>query len=176
MVRIIHKVILNPSMMLLTDGIRSNKKKMLLPTFSKWTYVWDNGITIKLFIKFLKERHILHRLYGKEYSDSVYSVDTFSYYPSLTSIPSLYIRFGANQENKGNYRITSKEDLIESQIWKFYILEHLDEYPAHCRYEINKYIRERIASNGWRGSEKVRELMEEHEIKIKCLGYDGIDY
>lgn len=141
---------------------------MLLPTFSKWTDVWDNGVTIKLFIKFLKERHILHRLYGREYHYSVYSVERFRYYPSVCGIPSLYIKFGADQAKKVElYGASCNEDLVESQLWKFYILKHLNKYPAHCRYEINNYVRERIASNGWRGSEKVRELMEEHGIEIR---------
>lgn len=149
-------------------GIKSNKKKILLPTFSKWTDIWDNGVTIKLFVKFLKERHILHRLYGKGYRDSVYSVVTFSYYPSACAISSLYIKFGVDQAKKDErYGIPCKEDLVESQMWKFYILEHLNKYPIERRYEVEKCVREKIASNGWRGSEKVRELMEAHGIEIR---------
>jgi len=151
--------------------MRTDKdKKHFLISFGTWSDKWDNGVTIKLFVKFLKKKHVMHRLYAKLMVDSVYQLRNriLTCYPSVYAIPSLYIRYCIDEKRaRGkNDGIPTKEDLVESQLWKFYILKHIDKYPSDLRNGVKNVVKEKLESNGTRGSDKIKHLMEKHGIKI----------
>ena len=146
-------------------------KKHFLTSFGTWSDKWDNGVTVKLFAKFLKKKHVMHRLYAKLMEDSVYQLRNrihITSYPSVYAIPSLYIRYGideiARDKNDG---IPTNEDLVESQLWKFYILKHIDDYPSDLRNGVKNVVKEKLESNGTRGSDKIKHLMEKYGIKVE---------
>ena len=97
--------------------------------------IWDCGFTMNLFIRFLKKHHLVHKLYGKNCvsnDDSIFVLRylgnkmTKQYYPSSDDARRLYVRSLCRRK-------VYDEDLMLSQLWKFELLKHLDEYAVIFR-------------------------------------------
>ena len=136
-----------------------------------WDKKWDKGLTIQLFIKFLKQYKCLHNFYGymSDYERSAKYVPYhyFFYYPSHFGIGRLFIMYGINKKESSKNGLASKKDLLLSQLWKFYLLERLDKYPEEYRKDIEKHLRQQLKDNGIRGSEELKQLFQKHHIIIK---------
>lgn len=59
-----------------------------------------------------------------------------------------------------------------SQLWRFYLLEHVDELDftngAYDKDNFTKSIKSSIRSNGDRNSEEIRKLIKKHGI-YECI-------
>lgn len=85
------------------------------------------------------------------------------YYPSINNIGRTYIRW------IGNHASTSieQEDLVLSQLWKFYVLERIDMYGDNVerKREIEKHLKHQLECNGLRGNEEIKKLFEKYNLK-----------
>ena len=143
-------------------------------TCKKWKNEWDKGLTLKLFIEFLKQHKCVHNLYGYLSSHghytsgyNLFTLDNFSY-PIYSNVGRMFIKYGKNTiQCEKNGAVPVKKDLILSQFWKFYVLERLDKYPKDARRGIRVYLREQLENNGVRGNQELEQLFEKYQIKIK---------
>ena len=127
--------------------------------------VWDDGLTLKLLVKFLKEHKLMHRVYTNVFKLLPNYYWNELYYPNPFGIGGFFLRYGKDirsyQENGG---IPIMNDLVLSQLWKFYVLERIDMYPQPHRSELKKALTFQIRNNGYRGDEEVKRLFEIHHL------------
>ena len=113
---------------------------------------------LPLFFRFVKEHKMMTDLYGyisfkKHGMFFMYSKLGF---PSLV-IDKLDFAFGD--------KIGYKKALVLSQLWRFYILEHINEMPhsIHQSFLLSDTIKE-IKSNGTIGDEKLKQLFKKYKL------------
>lgn len=108
---------------------------------------------LKLFLRFVKERGLIKQLYNRiaRWHGQFY---VYSYL-RCTSLAFDNLDFGLER-----YKL-----LVLSQLWRFYILEHIDELPAsiHQRLLLSDTIKE-IKANGDRSNGELKELFKKHNI------------
>ena len=119
--------------------------------------IWDDGVVIKLFIQFLKKYHRMHNLYGN-------SSRLVMTYPLMWDMGHLFIRYGKSKESLKT-RVARQEDLVLSQLWRFYLLERINQFPIKNQQIIESILKDSILHNGYRGSEEVKKLFVEHNLK-----------
>jgi hypothetical protein len=87
------------------------------------------------------------------------------YYPNNFGVGGFFLRYGKDirkcQENGG---IPIMDDLVLSQLWKFYVLERIDMYPQTHRSELLGALTFQIKNNGYRGDKEVKRLFEIHNL------------
>lgn len=124
---------------------------------TEYDYNWDNGLTQKLFIKFLKKYGLM---------DALYAIKGFGYKlrpVSIRMITDYFIDVFPHVEDEHYFRC-SYGRLQLSQLWRFFLLEHVDEYHEKDRKNIKSYITSGLSNNGYRGSKEVRELFKKYNI------------
>jgi hypothetical protein len=130
--------------------------------------VWDDGVVIKLFIQFLKKHHCMHNLYGTLSRRGLLSNDKLTMimaYPSIGDMGLLFLRY-AKKENLKTGEI-KQGDLVLSQLWKFYLLERINQFPIQTQQFIESILKGSILNNGYRDSEEVKKLFVEHNFKSR---------
>jgi hypothetical protein len=130
--------------------------------------VWDDGVVIKLFIQFLKKHHCMHNLYGTLSRRGLLSNDKLTIvmtYPLMGNMGLLFIGYGKKESPKT--REIKQEDLVLSQLWKFYLLERINQFPIKNQQIIENILKNDIMNNGYRGSEKIKKLFVEHNLKSR---------
>ena len=84
------------------------------------------------------------------------------YYPSINNIGRTYIRW------VGYYASAhiEQEDLVLSQLWKFYVLERIDMYgdDVYRKREIEKHLKHQLECNGFRDNEEIKKLFEKYNL------------
>ena len=130
--------------------------------------IWDDGLTIKLLIKFMKEHHCIHRIYTRTFKLLPIYYWNELYYPNIYSVGRFFLTYGKDirrcQENGG---VPIIDDLVLSQLWKFYVLERIEMYPQQHRTELKGVLTAQIKNNGYRGDEEVKRLFEIHNLRSK---------
>ena len=138
----IRKVILNHSMSYL---IR-NKKDIKLNLGDEEL----NHFAIKLMVQFCKKYNLIHRLYLSS-TRIVYNLNNFT-------------DFAYNLTYFNGTR-TSLKDLQLFQLWRFFVLEALEnnhKYNAKRLIDRFKYV---IEANGFRESEEIEKLFMKHNLR-----------
>lgn len=126
--------------------------------------IWDDGLTLKLLVKFLKEHKLMHRVYTKVFKLLPEYYWQGLYYPTTFSVGGFFLRYGKDiEKNLDNEPFM--EDLVISQLWKFYVLERIDMYPQIHRNKLLGALTFQIRNNGYRGDEEVKRLFEIHNLK-----------
>jgi hypothetical protein len=69
----------------------------------------------------------------------------------------------ATSKKKGS--LLEQDDLALSQLWRFYILENISEFPIGFKDTLVKRLKQTISLNGKRNSKEVEELMKKYDIK-----------
>ena len=132
-----------------------------------WNEEWDNGLTLKLFVKFLKKHHCLQNFYGYIHRNGDDFLDGGFLYPPMSHIPDMFMSYGKNYKGCiANGFISIKKDLILSQLWRFYVLGRIDKYPERSKEKIKEFLIGRIEYNGVRDNKKLKRLFNEYNIKI----------
>ena len=130
--------------------------------------IWDDGLTLKLLVKFMKEHHCMHRIYTRTFKLLPRYYWSKLYYPMTYNVGGFFLRYGKDirrcQENEG---MTIVDDLVLSQLWKFYVLERIEMYPQPYRTELKETLTFQIRNNGYRGDEEVKRLFEIHNLRSK---------
>ena len=133
-----------------------------------WESVWDNGLTIRLLMKFLKKHGIAHRIYEQfcEQSKNKHNLWFWSgVYPSIYSVGGVYLAFACPTKIGERY---PQKDLVLAQLWRFEVIANIEEYKHICpSHSIDLYnsIKSAIILNGNRGSEEVKTLFEKYNFK-----------
>lgn len=135
----------------------------------KFECKWDKGVTIKFFIKFLKANNCMPNLY--EWMSTLQLGQNNSYYsfiyPMPTTIGRLYINYGLNKKRiRKNEPFMPLDDLILSQLWKFYVLERIEMYPQTWQSTIIRNLKNQITSNGCRDDYKLKKLFKKHGLAL----------
>lgn len=131
--------------------------------------VWDDGVVIKLFIQFLKKHHCMHNLYGNLSRFGLLSNDKLTMimrYPLLGDMGVLFIRYGKSKESLKT-GVARQEDLVLSQLWKFYLLERINQFPIKIQQDVENILKYDIMNNGYRGNEEIKKLFVEHNLKSR---------
>lgn len=139
---------------------------MIYISQKKWNKEWDNGLTMKLFIEFLKKHNCVQNFYGymTTYRD-------WFIYPNCSNIGRMFIKFGKSiEEGKKNDGIIRQKDLQLSQLWKFYLLERLEKFPENNRKTIKLTLEEQLEINGIRKSQEIKDLFVKHGFKSRKSG------
>ena len=124
---------------------------------TKYDYNWDNGLTQKLFIKFLKKYGLMDALYA------IRGIG-YTFRPlSIRRMGDFFIEVFETFEDERYFRC-SYNRLQLSQLWRFYLLENVDEYPNRDRDLMRSTITSSISNNGYRESKEIRELFEKYNI------------
>ena len=117
----------------------------------------------RLFYKFLKEHKIFNRVYrasSKELGNYPPTLDRVAKH-DITDMWLDYADYLA-KDKSSIYRLQM------SQLWRFYLLEHVDELDfsngAYNKDNFTKSIKSSIRSNGDRKSEEIRKLIKEYKI------------
>ena len=124
---------------------------------TKYDYNWDNELTQKLFVKFLKKYGLMDALYA------IRGIG-YTFRPlSIRRIGDFFIEVFETPEDERYFRC-SYNRLQLSQLWRFYLLENVDEYPNRDRDLMRSTITSSISNNGYRESKEIRELFEKYNI------------
>ena len=124
---------------------------------TKYNCNWDNGLTQKLFVKFLKKYGLMDALYA------IRGIG-YTFRPlSIRRIGDFFIEVFETFEDERYFRC-SYNRLQLSQLWRFYLLENVDEYPNRDRDLMRSTITSSISHNGYRESKEIRELFEKYNI------------
>ena len=124
---------------------------------TKYDYNWDNGLTQKLFIKFLKKYGLMDALYA------IRGIG-YTFRPlSIRRMGDFFIEVFETFEDERYFRC-SYNRLQLSQLWRFYLLENVDEYPNRDRDLMRSTITSSISNNGYRESKEIRELFKKYNI------------
>jgi hypothetical protein len=141
---------------------------MIYISQEKWNKEWDNGLTMKLFIEFLKKHNCVQNFYGYM---TTYRRDLFSY-PNCSNIGRMFIKFGKSiEEDKKNGDIICLKHLQLSQLWKFYLLERLEKFPENNRKTIKLHLEEQIERNGIRNSQEIKGLFVKYGLVTRKSGH-----
>jgi hypothetical protein len=84
--------------------------------------IWDDGLTIKLLVKFMKEHHCMHRIYTRVFKLLPRYYWSELYYPSIYSVGGFFLRYGKDIRSYQEKGMPIMDDLVLSQLWKFYVL------------------------------------------------------
>ena len=127
-----------------------------------WNEEWDKGLTLKLFVKFLKKHHYLQNFYGY-----IHRKNCGFLYPPISHIPDMFMSYGKNYKGfVANGFISIKKDLVLSQLWRFYVLRRIDKYPERSREKIKEFLIGRIKYNGVRDDGRLKRLFNKYNIEI----------
>lgn len=126
---------------------------------TEYDYNWDNGLTQKLFVKFLKKYGLM---------DALYAIKGIGYTfrpLSIRRISDFFIDVFESTDDEYYFRC-SYNRLQLSQLWRFYLLENVDKYPYPNgdRYLMKNDITSSISHNGYRESKEIRELFKKYNI------------
>ena len=118
-------------------------------------------IAIKLLINFLKEHNEMGLLYGLAYYRNYEGLVSkiFSH-----SIGDKYIDLCYERKKVTHSNAIEQFYLIQSQLWRFYILDHIDAFPMDKQGEILETVRYSLTCNGTRGVKELDILFEKHKI------------
>jgi len=111
-----------------------------------------------MLVKFLKQERLMYTININPYRFRFITDRGF-----ISSLIDFYIGSVI-----GSYKLT-KEHLIYSQFWRFYLLEHFQEikFPPNFNLDWGKNeIKQTIYYNGTYDNEKLRELFKKHKIKL----------
>jgi len=132
----------------------------------KWKgTIWDKGITIKLLVKFMKEHHLMHQAYLRANRFLPIELQEQLYYPPIDAVGKLFLKYGKNTRKSVGNGIPCQEDLVLSQLWKFYVLERISQYPQKYQKSLIESLRFHLLNNGTRGSKEVEKLFKIHRIE-----------
>lgn len=125
--------------------------------------------THKLFNSFLKK----HKLFGRYFynyffyrNDMSLELTSFSTNEFIPGRLALYFLLNAKDFKYyyANKYSISDEDLVLSQLWRFYLLENLDMFPISLRASIKANLRKTILGNGTRRNEEIINLMKKYDL------------
>ena len=118
---------------------------------------------VRLFYKFLKEHKMFNRVYrasSKEYGTNPPTLERAAKH-GITDMWLDYADYLA-KDKSSIYRLQM------SQLWRFYLLEHVDELDfangAFDKDKFTKSVKSSIRSNGDRNSEEIKGLIKKHGI------------
>lgn len=89
------------------------------------------------------------------------------HYPCLEAVGKLFLRYGKNARKSVGGGIPCQEDLALSQLWKFYVLERISQYPQKYQKSLIESLRIHLRNNGTRDSKEVEKLFKIHRIEYK---------
>ena len=112
----------------------------------------DKETCKKLLIQFLKMHHLMHYIYNYERKAII---------PTKGKIS---LRFADAFIDRTIDQILPMYDLQMSQLWRFYLLEHLDLFKPSNQAFLEMDIRSCLANNGTRKSKELEELFKKHGI------------
>ena len=123
---------------------------------------WDNGLTIILFVNFLKAHHCMHRIYGK-------SCDLKSIQPlSPSQVGRLFLKYGCDDVYRHSHNgFYPQQDLILSQMWRFYVLENIEKFSIKGKAQLLESLNFQIRQNGDRRNEELKRLFIKHKRKLR---------
>ena len=106
----------------------------------------DKEICKKLLVKFLKLRGLTIYMYRRVDipCEKIFSMPTDAFYKLRT------------------LGVMTEFELQVSQLWRFYLLEHLDCFRKDIREALEKDIKYALVSNGYRDSQEVKDLFKKH--------------
>ena len=124
----------------------------------------EDAITRKLFIKFLKKigevsflYSCFHRLSSAWNKSSLLCTYLLSYSYLINTYIDIVPLGHVNDENHKNFE-------INSQLWRFYVLGNLREYPENMQPSLRNNLRKRIKIIGDLNNEKLKQLFELYQI------------
>ena len=120
----------------------------------------DFKILKMLFAKFLKKHKIMAKMYKNLYD--------------IFIVRNKEVRLGSEHDMYINYRLNNlifpeTDDLVMSQLWRFYLLENINLFNTSIREIIKRNTQRGIENNGTRGSEELEKLFDKYNISKRKI-------